>query len=263
MSYWGKIIGGMAGFAMGGPVGALFGAALGHAADEGRASGFGFTSFGGSANPHAFGFDPARMAGMLGRRDQIFAASVTVLSAKLAKCDGPVSRVEIDAFKRSFAIPEQSVAEVGRLFDRARDSSAGFETYALQLGQAFSDEREILEQVLAGLYQVARADGAVNAAEEAFLFRVAQAFGIGEDGTQRAGQGRVAQKPAEDPYLVLGIDRRATVEVIRTRWKALMRENHPDSLASRGASAEKIRLASDRVARINAAYDTIKRERRI
>ena len=35
MSYWGKILGGVAGFAMGGPVGALFGAALGHAADQG------------------------------------------------------------------------------------------------------------------------------------------------------------------------------------------------------------------------------------
>jgi DnaJ like chaperone protein len=35
MSYWGKIIGGRAGFAVGGPAGAVVGAALGHAADSG------------------------------------------------------------------------------------------------------------------------------------------------------------------------------------------------------------------------------------
>jgi DnaJ like chaperone protein len=251
MSYWGKIIGGMAGFAMGGPMGALFGAALGHAADEG-----GLNGLAGKALP----FDSARMAALLGRRDQVFAVGVTVLAAKLAKCDGPVSRVEIDAFKRSFAIPEQSVQEVGRLFDNARKSADGFDTYAVQLGQAFSDNRGILEQVLTGLYQIARADGPVNGAEADFLNRVAYRFGLDMDTAQRAGRGPVAQ-PVEDPYAVLGVDRKAAKEAIRARWKTLMRENHPDSLASRGVPPAMVAEASDRVARINAAYDAIKRER--
>lgn len=253
MSYWGKVIGGMAGFAMGGPAGALFGAVLGHAADEG-----GLKNITGRALP----FDAARVAALLGRRDQIFAVGVTVLAAKLAKCDGPVSRVEIDAFRRSFAIPEQSVQEVGRLFDNARESAAGYESYAAQLGQAFSDNRGILEQVLAGLYQVARADGPVNGAEAEFLARVAHGFGLDMDTAQRAGRGMMGQ-PGEDPYAVLGIDRRASNEDVRARWMTLMRENHPDSLASRGVPPAMVAKASDRVARINAAYDTIKRERKL
>ena len=40
-----------------------------------------------------------------------------------------------------------------------------------------------------------------------------------------------------------------------------MRENHPDSLASRGVPAEFIARANNKVARINAAWDQIKRER--
>jgi len=252
MMYWGKIIGGMAGFAMGGPVGMLFGAAIGHAADEG-----GLNGFAGRALP----FDAARIAAMLGNREQIFAVGVTVLAAKLAKCDGPVSRAEIDAFKRSFAIPEGNVQEVGRLFDNARDSAAGFESYAVQLGQAFSDNRGILEQVLAGLHQIARADGPVNGAEADFLARVAHGFGLDMDAAQRAGRG--VQAPVEDPYAVLGIDRKAGNDAVRARWKALMRENHPDSMASRGVPAEVIAQAGDRVARINAAYDMIKRERKL
>jgi DnaJ like chaperone protein len=253
MSYWGKIIGGMAGFAMGGPVGALFGAALGHAADEGVV---------GNMAARALPFDAGRIAAMLGRREQLFAVAVTVLAAKLAKCDGPVSRTEIDAFKRSFAIPEQSVQEVGRLFDSARESSVGYETYAIQLGQAFSDNIAVLEQVLAGLYQIARCDGPVNSAEADFLARVAHGFGLDLDAAQRAGRG-VMQAPAEDPYGVLGIARGASNDDVRARWKTLMRENHPDSLASRGVPPAMIAAASDRVARINAAYDRIKRERRL
>ncbi|MBU6448187.1 MAG: TerB family tellurite resistance protein [Rhodospirillales bacterium] len=259
MSYWGKFIGGMAGFAMGGPVGALFGAALGHAADGGKLHGLasGFSSFAGRAMP----IDPLRIASMLGRRDQIFAIGVTVLAAKLCKCDGPVSRLEIDSFKQSFAIPSDSVSEVARLFDNARDSSAGYEAYAIQLGQAFSDEKIVLEQVLAGLYQIAKADGPVNGAEADFLSRVAFGFGLSDTAARRAGRGVPPPERSEDPYLVLGVGPQVASEEIRVRWKQLMREHHPDTMASKGAPAATVKAASERVARINAAYDAIKRER--
>ena len=53
----------------------------------------------------------------------------------------------------------------------------------------------------------------------------------------------------------------ASDEEIRATWKRLMRENHPDSLAARGVPAEFIARANEKVARINAAWDRIKRER--
>jgi DnaJ like chaperone protein len=257
MSYWGKILGGMAGFAMGGPVGALFGAALGHAADQGA-----LPNVAGRLG-HSMPFDTARIAAMLGRREQLFAVSVTVLAAKLAKCDGQVNRAEIDAFKRSFKIPDENVREVGRMFDQARDSAEGFELYAAQLGEVFADNRGLLEQVLAGLHQIARADGPVNGREADYLQRVAQGFGLAPDAARRAGQGSFAAGMEADPYKVLGVERQASSESIRARWMTLMRENHPDSLASKGVPEEFIAAASDRVARINAAYDVIKRERKI
>jgi len=254
MSYWGKVLGGMAGFAMGGPMGLLFGAALGHAADTGA-----LPQLGGRALP----FDSARIAALLGRREQLFAIGVTVLAAKLAKCDGPVSRREIDAFKTSFKIPEQNVREIGRIFDEARDSPEGFEGYARQLGEAFADNLGLLEQVFAGLNQIARCDGAVNAAEAAYLAAVARAFGLDVAAAERARAGRAPAGADVDAYGVLGVSRAASNEEIRARWKNLMRENHPDSLASKGVPAAFIAAASARVAQINAAYDVIKRERRI
>ena len=70
LSFWGKIIGGVTGFMTGGPIGAVLGAAMGHAAESGAGR--------------------ADLAALLGSKDQLFAVSVVVLSAKLAKCDGPV-----------------------------------------------------------------------------------------------------------------------------------------------------------------------------
>ena len=119
LSLWGKIIGGVAGFAMGGPMGAVVGAALGHAADSGAVS-----DLRAQFAPQ-LGWNPARLAAMFNRRDQLFAICAVVLSAKLAKCDGQVKREEIDAFKRQFRIPPEAVRDIGRLFDQARDSAEG------------------------------------------------------------------------------------------------------------------------------------------
>jgi DnaJ like chaperone protein len=257
MGYWGKIIGGFAGFAMGGPMGAVVGAALGHAADTGAMEDF-RTQF----SPHAR-WNPARLAAMLGRRDQLFAICVVILSAKLAKCDGAVKREEIDAFKRQFRIPPDSVRDIGRLFDQARDSPEGFEAYAMQLGDAFADNRGMLEDVLTALFVIARADGAVNGREEDYLLRTHRAFGLDRAAWDRARGAAPRHPPTDEPdaYGVLGVPRSASVEEIRTTWKRLMRENHPDSLAARGVPAEFIARANDKVAQINAAWDRIKRER--
>ena len=257
MGYWGKIIGGVAGFAMGGPMGAVFGAALGHAADSGAVPNMRMP-FG-----TQLGWNPARLAAMLNRRDQLFAICVVVLSAKLAKCDGAVKREEIDAFRRQFRIPPEAVRDIGRLFDQARDSADGFEPYAVQLGDAFADNRGVLEDVLNALFVIARADGPVNGRELDFLSRTHRGFGLDLVSWDRARGATPRQPVSDEPdaYMILGVSRSSTAEEIRTTWKRLMRENHPDSLAARGVPAEFIARANDKVARINAAWDRIKRER--
>lgn len=262
MSYWGKVLGGMAGFAMGGPFGAVLGAALGHAADQGALPQMRFQHGLLGASPLV----PARIAAMFGHRDQLFAIAVVVLAAKLAKCDGPVTRTEIDAFKRHFRIPPESEREVGRLFDQARDSAEGFEAYAEQLGEAFQDNRGMLEDVLFALFAIARADAPANSRETAFLARVHRGFGLDRTAWERAQGARprgAAAGDASDPYETLGVEASVSDEEVRAAWRRLMRENHPDSLASRGVPSEFIARASEKVARINAAWDRIKRERNL
>jgi len=256
MGFWGKIIGGAVGFAMGGPAGAILGSALGHAADEGTI-GRGFP-----------GLDGARIAAMLGSRESLFAVSVVVLSAKLSKCDGPVKRAEIDAFKRAFRIPPENMREVAQLFDRARDQAEGAEPYAERLGAAFAEEKNVLEDVLAALFRIAEADGPPNRAELAFLGAMHARMGLDAAAWERARLGRPSpgarlEQEGPDPYAVLGLARNATDQQVRDTWKALMRENHPDSMTARGVPAELVRRAAGKVADINAAWDRIKRERGI
>lgn len=260
---WGKIIGGMAGFAMGGPFGAVMGAAFGHAAETGMsgkpAGNAGF------AGNFGLNFGPAPSF-FPGRRDQLFALAVVVLAAKVAKVDGPVSRIEIDAFKRSFRIPPEAVRDIGHLFDQARESQEDPIKYATQLASAFADSPAILEDVLTALFAIASADGPINVKERDLLASLGRALGLDRlawDRASGASPRRMASSGEEDPYAVLGLARNATPEQLRTTWKHLMREHHPDSLASRGMAPDLVARASDKVARINAAWDRIKRERGI
>ncbi len=244
MQFWGKILGGAVGSFFG-PIGAVVGAAVGHALDSGAV-----------LRP----FQSANLAALLGNREQLFSIAVVVLSAKLAKCDGPVKRIEIDAFKRSFRIPPEGVHDVGLLFDQARDSNEGFEDFAQKLGQAFSDNHGVLEDVLGALFAIARADAPINRREQAFLVRVHQLFGLPLGAWDRARDG-TPQDTGPDPYTVLGVVRTASDEELRVAWRKLMRENHPDTLAARGVPAEFIKRATDKVAEINAAWNAVKKER--
>ena len=264
MSLWGKILGGVAGFAMGGPMGAVLGAALGHAADQKGGPGGGP---GGVSPADLLGKpDPLRMteiAAMMGSRDTVFSIAVVVLAAKLAKADGPVKRAEIDAFKRMFRFAPENAKDIAKLWDGARESAEGFEAFADKLGEAFSDNRTVLEEVLASLFAVARADGPLNQAEERFLAEVRRRFALNERAWESARTGATGRiEPAgPDPYEVLGVARSATNDEIRAAWRQLMRENHPDTLASRGVPPHFVEQATRRVSEFNAAWNRIKKER--
>ena len=252
MSYWGRVLGGIAGFAVGGPFGAVLGATLGRAADAGLPR----LTLGEGL--------PARLAAAVGGREHLFAMVAVVLSARLAKCDGPVVRAEIDAFKRQFRVPPEQVREVGRLFDQARDGTEPWLKYATTLGEKFADDRTRLEGLMAALFAIARADKPLTVGEHEMLRAVHAALGLDALAWDQA-RGASARPAAgeDDVYAVLGLTRAASTEEVRRAWLALMRDNHPDSLAARGVAPDPAAGAGDKVARINAAWDRIKRERRL
>ena len=122
----------------------------------------------------------------------------------------------------------------------------------------------MLEDVLAALFVIARADGPVNGRELDFLARTHRGFGLDQAAWERArgADPAPAGSPTNPtPTAVLGVAQSTSDEEICATWRRLMRENHPDSLAARGVPAEFIARANEKVARINAAWDRIKRER--
>ncbi|QEO17515.1 TerB family tellurite resistance protein [Acetobacter vaccinii] len=273
MAIWGKLFGGVAGFAMGGPVGAALGAALGHAADNGTLlnapTGGWSDRWASRERPDPSGaatFIAAKLAAAMGKKEQLYGLTCVILSAKLAKCDAPVNRKEINAFKARFQVPPENMRELGRLFDMARQRTDDYEAFARELGQAYGADTPPLEDLLGILFTIARADlepgEPLAPEEEKFLRRVHALFGLGRGAWDRAEQGRARASMAEnDAYTILGVSTSLSNEELRAHWKSLVRQHHPDVLAARNASPQEIEAASVRISSINAAWDIIKRDR--
>jgi len=194
------------------------------------------------------------------RREAAFAIAMIALSAKMAKADGVVSRSEVDAFCRIFAIPPGEERNVGRIYNLAKQDIAGFDAYARDIARLLADNPTMLEAVLDGLFDIARADGAVHERELSYLARVAGIFGFDETGFARVRARHVVEASA-DPYLVLEADRSWDYERVRKQYRRLVLENHPDRLMAHGVPEEFIRIANDRLAAINAAWDKIERRK--
>ncbi|MBL6931093.1 MAG: TerB family tellurite resistance protein [Rhodospirillales bacterium] len=245
MSIWGKVIGGVAGFALGGPLGALIGAYAGHKMDQARS--------GEGARVGPGGYDQQS-------RQVAFTMAVIVLSAKMAKADGVVSREEVSAFKQVFHIPADEMASVGKLFDEARKDASGFEPYAEQVAQMFAHEPAVLEELIGGLFHIALADGVIHPAEMDFLAKVSIIFGFSERDFDRL-RASYDKPETSSPYKVLGVDPDATDADVKKAYRKLLVVNHPDKLIAQGLPQEFIDLANEKMAAINAAYDTIKKQR--
>jgi DnaJ like chaperone protein len=195
-----------------------------------------------------------------GLRQVAFTIGVIALGAKMARVDGEVTRDEVEAFRSFFQVPPGEERNVERFFDLAKRDAAGFETYARQVARLFSDAPEILESVLDGLFDIAKADGRLNAAEAQYLARVAEIFGLSSARFERARAAALGTVECE-PCIVLGIDPIATDEQIREAWLRQVKANHPDRLIAQGLPEEAIRVANRKLALINAAYDRLRRER--
>ena len=189
-----------------------------------------------------------------------FTIAVIALGAKMAKADGQVTKGEVAAFRRVFTIPRKDEAAAGRVFNLARQDLAGFDAYAIKIKAMFGEAgREVLIDLLDGLFHIATADGEFHPAEDAFLYEVAQIFDL-HGGCYRSLRAKHVDGKA-DPYDVLGLDASASLQDARAAWRKAVKESHPDIAIARGLPPEAIRLAEDRLRAVNAAWEDISARR--
>ena len=202
-------------------------------------------------------------------REVVFLTAIGAMLAKLSKADGHVDKTEIEAGERAFVrlglTPENRELCI-RAFRAAKSDAHSIFEYA----EAFTNVARavaIREMMYDILWDVACADGVVTVEERRILELIVTPLRIrpslfAEEQARRMRTRRAAPS-APDPYAVLGCSASATDDELRRAYRSQAKKYHPDLLRAQGLPPEMIARANEQMARINAAWDEIKRARGI
>lgn len=270
-SWGGKIIVGLLGMLIGGPVGLVIGVLIGHFLDRGVEQ---IQSF----NP----FRPYRP----GEREEVQEALLSAMFSimgHLAKADGRVSEHEIghaQAVMSRMQLNGEQRRQAQEQFRRGKADDFPLDATVAEFRQRVRHRRHLILMFLETLLQSAMADGRISPAEERILVRVAEGLGVPEAQFRQIlnmllaqaqftaagpGAGRPGGAPSRpslhQAYQVLGVTEAASDQEIKKAYRRLMSQHHPDKLASRGVPEEMIRMATEKTAEISKAYEMIKEAR--
>jgi len=140
-----------------------------------------------------------------GKDQLVFTFGVIALGAKMAKADGVVTRDEVNALKEVFKIPAGEMKNVANIFNMAKQDVTGYQAYAEQLAAILKGNRRLLEDVLEGLFHIAKADQVLHPREVEFLAEVAKRFGITKTEFSYI-KARHVVVTKRNPYDVLGVN---------------------------------------------------------
>ena len=252
MGWFGKITFGTLGLFLGGPLGAIAGAALGHVlVDKGiNAAGLAVDSTQGPQLRHAE------------QTQATYFISLFSILGKLSKIDGVVTREEItvvEGFISNLPMSDREKQFARQIFNEAKNSQYSIEDFAIQLYQTTGAQPALLLSFLDLLFQIAAADGTFHPAEETALKKVKAIFKISDKEFDDVKA--VYFKDFDKYYKILNCTPESPNEEIKSNYKKLVKDFHPDTIISKGLPEEFIDFASNRFREIHESYDIIRRER--
>lgn len=262
MAWIGKVAGGVLGYAAARLPGAIVGVILGHQFDRG------FTAHSSAGRP---------AGASAAERQRVFFETTFLVMGHLAKADGRVSEAEIDAARsimHRMRLDERQTRLAMELFNAGKRPDWPLDQHLARLRQCCSRHPELLRMFLEVQIDLALAKGSVSAAERELLGRIAEGLGVGRLALahlealvrMRRAQGSAPAPPSREDtlaaaYSALGIQPSATDREVKTAYRRLMNQHHPDKQMARGLPQSMLGMAEARTREIRAAYEAIKAAR--
>lgn len=247
MGWFGKLMFGSMGMFIGGPLGAIAGAALGHHLVDKRQDDL-------AGQPRLVYAEQTQAA---------YFVSMFSILGKLAKIDGVVTEEEIAVVERfigNLNMGDREKRFAKQVFNEAKDSMYSMDDFAVQFYQIGQAQPAVLVSFLDLLFQIAAADNRFHPAEESALKRIKDIFHISDQ--QFDSMKGTYFKEVDRFYEVLNCKPDCSDEEIKANYKKLVKDFHPDTIVSKGLPEEFTEFATKRFREIRKAYEEIRKERR-
>lgn len=278
MGFLGKAIGIGFGFMMGGPLGAIIGGSLGHMYDKESAGqnaarlGMRCPHCGNSMRPTSDGHCSACGMDLTNQplrntndKQFVFYVSVASLAAKMAKADGVVTADEVQAFdtfvRTELRLSTEERKIVAGFFNQAKDTADDGIAVARQFKDLIGYQPQVLQMMIHLLFRIAMADGKFHPAEERYIKDVATIFNLSQMEFDQIKA--LFIKKNDGAYAILGVSANASDDQVKSAYKKLVIEYHPDKLMAKGVPEDFIKIANEKMSEINSAYDQVCKERGI
>ncbi len=199
------------------------------------------------------------------------------LVAKVAKADGRVHELEAELIgnmfsdiSKAFGVSHQEKVRgvLKEIFNREKEIIRNVDGLAAQLQSATRGDKQKRLMMITFLINLAYIDGELSHAEENLIIKIAaflelsgaEVEGIMQRFASMMGA-NASQSSVSDAYDVLGASRDDDLDTIKKKYRALVKKYHPDIMKAKGASEEYVKDATQKVQKINTAYEMIKKER--
>ena len=186
-----------------------------------------------------------------------FNVTLLVLSAAVMKADGNVKRSELDYVKRFFlqSFGQQRAENYIRMLREILQKDYDIREVSQQVGHYMDYSTRL--QLLHYLFGIADADGVISDAELNVINMISSYMGI--TNSDFASVKAMFIKETDSAYKILGIAPYATDEDVKKAYREMAKKNHPDLVSNLG---DEVRQAAEKkFQEINAAYETIKKQR--
>ncbi len=205
------------------------------------------------------------------------AGLLIALMAKVAKADGHVSELEAEllsntltqlssVFQNQAEVREQLKAIYKKELESFENTIEIAKKYQKLTGRDYRKKLMTLEYLL----NLAYIDNEFTNEERMICEDIADALEIKKSDFEAmvakfrnfyANQYNNQVNTLENAYKVLGADKSDDMATIKTKYKKLVRANHPDLLMGKGAEQSIIDKATVKLQEINEAYEIIKKSR--
>jgi len=239
MIRFGKWIGAGLGWTIGGPIGALLGFAFGSLLD--------------AANLEKYEKQDAHTT------TGDFIVSLLVLIAATMKSDNRVIKSELDFVKRYLVktFGEEKTAEMLLLLRDFLKKDIPVEEVGNQIRHNMNYASRLA--LLHLIYGIISADGSIEANELTIFDSVASSIGVTDNDARSIKS--IYTRSTDWAYEVLEVNRDTPSKQIKRAYRQLALKNHPDRVAYLGDEIRK--KANEKFAKINEAYEVIKKERNL